>query len=474
MEYGYDGRGNLTAIRAPEGETTYHWDGLGRLREVDLPSGEALHYHYDGLGNLVGRDGPDGSWRCLVLEHSARGTSDCAAYADEDGNELATVTYDTWGPYARASGGAGTYLHRGTLHSIVAATDGDGDLVGRARYEPFGTPAPGEIPGDHGFAGEWSDPHSGLVYLRARFYHPGIRRFLSPDPLPVSIYRPADLNRYAYARSDPLNLVDPTGAISMTLCELTVGLTIQSLWQMAKGVADVLKKCNLKAKIVKEGARAAVRHLVMAIIGSKAKTAVRLLEKVKSEAGLDEGLRNLLCPFGGGLKLGTFTFQHKVTNCGRSKGKKQGCSMKVVGGVVQFVPGKHGDYGIDLVYDDMIPIELKKSGGITKPRMKQMIRYCRWASREGGSHVVVYLSGGKPSQAQQNKKGEEIGIARAATICATAWKDHSKYGAGVCIPGETFGSALVFIGWDKKKRRPDVYVPELSPCEIIVDAVTGG
>ena len=44
----------------------------------------------------------------------------------------------------------------------------------------------------------------------------------------------------------------------------------------------------------------------------------------------------------------------------------------------------------------------------------------------------------------------------------------------MCIPGETFGSALVFIGWDKKKRRPDVYVPELSPCEIIVDAVTGG
>jgi RHS repeat-associated protein len=57
-----------------------------------------------------------------------------------------------------------------------------------------------------GFAGEYTDSESGLIYLRARYYDPTTGQFLSRDPL-ASITRQA----YGYARGNPLGLTDPSG-----------------------------------------------------------------------------------------------------------------------------------------------------------------------------------------------------------------------------------------------------------------------
>ena len=48
----------------------------------------------------------------------------------------------------------------------------------------------------------------GKSYSWARYYHPGLQRFLSEDPLDV---RPPETNLYAYTLNNPLNLVDPFG-----------------------------------------------------------------------------------------------------------------------------------------------------------------------------------------------------------------------------------------------------------------------
>jgi uncharacterized protein RhaS with RHS repeats len=45
---------------------------------------------------------------------------------------------------------------------------------------------------------------TGLQYLRARYYDPGIGRFLSQDPLPGG-------HAYAYVRNNPVRYVDPSG-----------------------------------------------------------------------------------------------------------------------------------------------------------------------------------------------------------------------------------------------------------------------
>jgi hypothetical protein len=47
--------------------------------------------------------------------------------------------------------------------------------------------------------------------MRARFYDPGLGRFLSPDPWPATLPEPVTLNRYLYALGDPVSQVDPYG-----------------------------------------------------------------------------------------------------------------------------------------------------------------------------------------------------------------------------------------------------------------------
>jgi RHS repeat-associated protein len=71
-----------------------------------------------------------------------------------------------------------------------------------------GKPAPG--PSGLGFAGEWTGP-DGTVFLRARHYLPAIGRFLQRDSFAGLAGDSLSRNRYAYARNQPLDLVDPSG-----------------------------------------------------------------------------------------------------------------------------------------------------------------------------------------------------------------------------------------------------------------------
>ena len=58
--------------------------------------------------------------------------------------------------------------------------------------------------GGHGYA---EDGASGMLLCGARFYLPGIGRFLTPDP----IGHEGGLNLYAYCENNPVNAVDPKG-----------------------------------------------------------------------------------------------------------------------------------------------------------------------------------------------------------------------------------------------------------------------
>jgi RHS repeat-associated protein len=64
-----------------------------------------------------------------------------------------------------------------------------------------------------GFTGEPQDMSSGLTYLRARYYHPALGRFLTQDSLIPDVTNGQALNAYTYVYNDPINLVDPSGNI---------------------------------------------------------------------------------------------------------------------------------------------------------------------------------------------------------------------------------------------------------------------
>ena len=52
---------------------------------------------------------------------------------------------------------------------------------------------------------------NGLLYMRARYYSPELRRFINADILMGDINNSTTLNRYAYANGNPISNIDPFG-----------------------------------------------------------------------------------------------------------------------------------------------------------------------------------------------------------------------------------------------------------------------
>jgi RHS repeat-associated protein len=63
------------------------------------------------------------------------------------------------------------------------------------------------------FAGEDYDDVVSLIFLRARYYSPGLKRFISEDDFSGISTVPISLNRYIYCHNSPVSYVDPTGHI---------------------------------------------------------------------------------------------------------------------------------------------------------------------------------------------------------------------------------------------------------------------
>ena len=70
----------------------------------------------------------------------------------------------------------------------------------------------GSTPTDRHYTGQREENGLGSLYdFNARFFSPALGRFLSADTIVPSPNDPQQLNRYAYARGNPLKYIDPTG-----------------------------------------------------------------------------------------------------------------------------------------------------------------------------------------------------------------------------------------------------------------------
>ena len=98
------------------------------------------------------------------------------------------------------------------LGSTIALTDAGGAAVASYSYEPFGR---SEVAGSSSanvfqYTGRENDG-TGLYYYRARYYHPGLQRFISEDPIG---FLGQDVNLYAYVTNSPLRSRDPFGLLN--------------------------------------------------------------------------------------------------------------------------------------------------------------------------------------------------------------------------------------------------------------------
>ena len=99
--------------------------------------------------------------------------------------------------------------------STVAITDSNGNITDTLKYDTYGKQIEHIGNSDVIFAyngkdGVVTEPN-GLIYMRARYYSPELRRFINADVVPGKISNAITLNRYAYANGNPVSFVDPFG-----------------------------------------------------------------------------------------------------------------------------------------------------------------------------------------------------------------------------------------------------------------------
>ena len=105
------------------------------------------------------------------------------------------------------------YYHTDGNDNVTALVNGQGTLVARYTYDPFGN-----LIGKHGsladvnlyrFASQEVHPPSGLYAYTYRFYDPNLQRWINKDPIGFAGGR----NPFAFVGNNPINNVDPLNEV---------------------------------------------------------------------------------------------------------------------------------------------------------------------------------------------------------------------------------------------------------------------
>lgn len=235
----HDPDGNMITGPNPAGAslTSYSYDARNRLTAALGTS-----YVYDADGQRVGSSEP----------------GETTTFAVDVGSELSKVlvrnkngipTRYVWGLgllyEVNGTGGSSTTVsyHHDATGSTVALTDDTAQVIERIGYTPWGqinhrinlAGTPHDTPFLFtGFFGNQTDDN-GLLYMRNRYYHPLIGRFLNADPAQEG------MNWYGYAGGNPIGMVDPMGlGITSALNGIQTTLSFLGMTPVFGAVFDVV------------------------------------------------------------------------------------------------------------------------------------------------------------------------------------------------------------------------------------------
>ena len=194
--YTYDANGNMKTM--PGGTISY--DRENRVSSITR-NGVITEFTYDYRGERA-RKATSGSSTLYLgrLYECTDGT--CTKHIFAGGKRIASQT-----PTAT------NFYHADHLGGLNVVTNSAGATRQKANYYPFGETriesGTANIP--YKFTGQEEDKETGLYYYGARYYDPVLARFISADSIVQSPGDPQSLNRYTYARNNPLYYVDPSG-----------------------------------------------------------------------------------------------------------------------------------------------------------------------------------------------------------------------------------------------------------------------
>ncbi|MBT9315957.1 peroxidase family protein [Leptothoe spongobia] len=221
--YEYDNEGNRTrrVDKATGDVTEYTWDHRNRLTDVVTKNRDGtlikdVDYVYDVYDRRIakvldadgdGADAPteerfvyDGDHITLVFD-GERIQTHRYLHGPQVDQVLAEETTDGETRWALTD-------HQGSVWDVI---DNQGTVLNHITYDSFGQVTNQSNPTAYfrfGYTGRELDQESGQYFYRARYYDPGVGRFISEDSVGFDA---GDANLYRYVFNSSPNYVDPTG-----------------------------------------------------------------------------------------------------------------------------------------------------------------------------------------------------------------------------------------------------------------------
>ena len=260
VDYGWDDNGNLIAKTTENGTETYHWNARDRLMQLVHADGQSIQNTYLPMSNLrrSARNGSDPEkkyvWDMLTSNSVQVISPEEFAVTDYINgmhvDELYGKTH-VGNPY--------TYL-TDALGSVRGVCAGYGSPMNTYDYKVFGEVrhVKEAIPNERKFASRNAIDSSSLYFNRARYLDSSSGRFVSSDYLEHDEMNQAQLpendllrflDRYNYAKNNPMSYLDPSGHISTPGLILVIAVAAASVL----GVIDVLigigQRCHAGLKM---------------------------------------------------------------------------------------------------------------------------------------------------------------------------------------------------------------------------------
>jgi RHS repeat-associated protein len=210
----YDADGYLHTRVTSTTTDSLTWDEFGRLVSVKrVGQSQPTTFAYDGFGRRIRKT----SAAVGSLEYLWDGDQIMAEVDGSSGAMVQTYTYDPGidQPRSVTANGQTYFMSKepdGSVDGLIK--ESDRTVAAQYTYTPWGefdSPDQQLVDSVRVNSLRWKglpyDPETGLYYMRARYYDPQTRRFISEDPIGLE----GGINMYVFGDGDPVNRSDPAG-----------------------------------------------------------------------------------------------------------------------------------------------------------------------------------------------------------------------------------------------------------------------
>ena len=229
----YDHAGNMTdatghcfAYGSNNKLVTFDGQGVSYDADGNMTFGNNTCCEYDSLNRLISAGAHDYMYnaenvrirnKCDTHDTTYVYNTNCklSQLLEKTTNGITTKYVYGLGLIGEEKQGCFKTYHFDSRGSTIALTDENGNITDTFAYDTYGkcishTGDSFIIFGYNGRDGVVTDKN-GLIYMRARYYSPDMKRFINADIVAGTITNAATLNRYAYANANPVMFIDPLG-----------------------------------------------------------------------------------------------------------------------------------------------------------------------------------------------------------------------------------------------------------------------